>query len=243
MKHLLIKMAAIANELDKLGCEKEANNITLTMLKIAQGAYEQPIEQMPGQNQQMPGQNQPVQMLQQNQQNQQKNIENDYIAQQIENLKAKYSTLNDEASNFENWSQNESKYFEASIFAVKFRNGFAQLITDASTMLKSTGFYNLQPYQRKEYLDSLFEEILPDAKNVLQKALTTLENTRGGLLQFIVPNTKNTIVNLENTISGIQAGINEITNLINQPSQGMNITPIQGTNHFLMQQQDVMAQS
>ncbi len=236
-------MAAIANELDKLGCEKEANNITLTMLKIAQGAYEQPIEQnqqMPGQNQQMPGQNQPVQMLQQNQQ---KNIENDYIAQQIENLKVKYSTLNDEASNFENWSQNESKYFEASIFAVKFRNGFAQLITDASTMLKSTGFYNLQPYQRKEYLDSLFEEILPDAKNVLQKALTTLENTRGGLLQFIVPNTKNTIVNLENTISGIQAGINEITNLINQPSQGINITPIQGTNHFLMQQQDVMAQS
>jgi hypothetical protein len=35
MKDLLIKMASIANELDSIGLEKEANKITQDMLKIA----------------------------------------------------------------------------------------------------------------------------------------------------------------------------------------------------------------
>ena len=36
MKDLLIKMASIANELDSIGLEKEANQITETMLKMSQ---------------------------------------------------------------------------------------------------------------------------------------------------------------------------------------------------------------
>ena len=37
MKDLLIKMASIANELDSIGLEKEANQVTMSMLKVAQG--------------------------------------------------------------------------------------------------------------------------------------------------------------------------------------------------------------
>ncbi len=45
MKDLLIKMASIANELDSIGLEKEANQITVDMLKLAQhygSDYNQP---------------------------------------------------------------------------------------------------------------------------------------------------------------------------------------------------------
>ena len=60
MKHLLRKMASIANELDLHGLEKEANVITQAMLKVAQlGSGIQPVQPSPNPRSQFNQENQP----------------------------------------------------------------------------------------------------------------------------------------------------------------------------------------
>ena len=49
MKDLLIKMASIANELDSIGLEKEANQVTMSMLKVAQAPKDYLARQQSGQ--------------------------------------------------------------------------------------------------------------------------------------------------------------------------------------------------
>ena len=58
MKHLLKKMAAVANELDINGFEKEANEVTMSMLKMAQGII--PIRPTPNPRSEFNQQNQPL---------------------------------------------------------------------------------------------------------------------------------------------------------------------------------------
>lgn len=242
MRELLRKMAQVANELDFKGLEKEANQVTMSMLKVAQGQQFDQYGNFTGNAGQYPFQDssqqyQPNYQQQYQQQNQQQNyqpnyqqqyqqqqrlspeeeyqnkLKNDPLTQQIENLKAKYSTMQDEIDNFNTWSQDESKHFEASLYALKFSNDFAQMLTDANTMLTSSGFFNLQPYQRKQYLDTLFEEVLPSAKEIVQKLgpMLSSQPSFGGF------NVLETNQNLQNAIKGINGGIDAVTKFVNGP--------------------------
>ncbi len=259
MRELLRKMAQVANELDFKGLEKEANQVTMSMLKVAQGqqfdqygnftgnAGQYPFQDssqqyQPNYQQQYQQQNQQQNYQQQYQQQQrlspeeeyQKRLENDYLMQQVENLKVEYSTrMQDEVDNFNSWSQQSDKYFEASIYALKFSNDFAQMLTDANNILTPAGLYNLPPYKRKEYLDTLFGEVLTNAKSIVQKLGSMLDAHSSFGLSINVFESRN---NIQKAIPGINSAIEAATNMISgKPASLPKIQTIGGMGHLVDQ--------